>query len=506
MKNFLSILLVATMLFSLVACNKNEPDIENNPNDTNLTEWQKMYEIAIQEYINADVFFSSVYIGDVDGDGIPTVAFSTNPYYYKTPDVIMNCVNGRIAEITDFETEDSGSAVMETYCFVDGTNDIVYRTYGNTTGTFGANEFQAIYSIVESGEYEVVSEKEFELSKELSEKYNNMLASGDTDVAEYQKAILSQMDDEVKTVTGSNASFLEYQSVARDFTVASEAEFDLNMKNAVQYINDMLDINLTLEANDKNINNETDSKELFNAENYIGEWGSDYFGCGLYGETITIHSADDNKIIYSIFYYRLGGVDYQEATVNSDGTADIRGTYEHLYIDGKMIFENNQIKLVVEDTNINGVECDSSVFERLKNAPQYRMKKALANYIDDWDKATIEEKSFAGRELFWDIMKYQPELSWYDDMFEIRMFNETISHDADKVTASYEVVEISDMSKGKRIGLVVVIEKDSVQFKVLSEIDRTEICIQTYDWNGEQITDGYLDDNMTLYEAVFQNS
>ena len=171
-----------------------------------------------------------------------------------------------------------------------------------------------------------------------------------------------------------------------------------------------------------------------------------------------------------------------------------------------MMFENNQIKLVVEDTNINGVECDSSVFERLKNAPQYRMKKALANYIDDWDKATIEEKSFAGRELFWDIMKYQPELSWYDDMFEIRMFNETISHDADKVTASYEVVEISDMSKGKRIGLVVVIEKDSVQFKVLSEIDRTEICIQTYDWNGEQITDGYLDDNMTLYEAIFQNS
>ncbi len=88
-------------------------------------------------------------------------------------------------------------------------------------------------------------------------------------------------------------------------------------------------------------------------------------------------------------------------------------------------------------------------------------------------------------------MKYQPESSWYDDMFAIRMFNETISHDADKVTASYEAVETSNMSKGKRIALVIVVGKDSVQFKFFSETGRTEICLQTYDWNGNRLSDGY---------------
>lgn len=508
MKKILSITLVFAMLLSFVACNKGEPDSNENQNETKLAEWQERYELIIQEYINAGIFISSVYIGDVDGDGVPTVAFSTNPYYYKTPAVILNYVDGNIAELTKYETEDSGSSVTSAYYFVSGTNDIVYRTYGNTTGTFGANEAQLIYSISDSGEYEVVSEKEFELYEEMSEKYNNMLASGGTDIAEYQKAILSQMDDEVKNVTGSNASLLEYQSVARDFTVRSDPELDLNMENAVKYINDTLNINLVVETNDEKTNKdneETASDELFNAENYIGEWGGDYYGSGLYGETITIHSADDNKIIYSIFYYRIGGVDYQEATVNSDGTADIRGTYEHLYIDGKMIFEKNQIRLVVEDTNINGVECGTSIFERLKNAPQYRMKKGLANYIDNWKAASTEEKTFAGRELFWDIMKYQPELNKHNELFEIRMFNETVSHDADEIIASYESVEISNISEGKRIALVMVVGKDSVQFKFFSETDKAKSYIQTYDWNGNRLSDGYSNDEVTLYDCIFQN-
>ena len=122
------------------------------------------------------------------------------------------------------------------------------------------------------------------------------------------------------------------------------------------------------EKTDKD-NEKVTQEELFNAENYIGEWGADYYGAGIYGETITILSADDNCINCDIFYYRIAGFDNIEATVNGDGVADIRATCdEQLYLNGKMIFEKNQIKLIVEETNVNSIESQTLVFERIKNA------------------------------------------------------------------------------------------------------------------------------------------
>lgn len=244
MKKFLSITLSIVMLFSLVACNKNE----QGQNETKLAEWQEMYQETFVEILgagdeHAPVGIASAYISDTNADGIPLIALSLNAYTSQYPDIILNYVNGKVVELP-VQIDNYGSSVTESIYFVNGTDDIVYRSYGNTTGTFGENEFQKIYSITESGKYELVSDKGFALSEDMSKEYTAMLVSGGNDIYDYQQSIFSQMDDEIEKITGKAPSLVDYKTVAVNFTISSDGS-EIDMEKALKYINQMLEIEIS---------------------------------------------------------------------------------------------------------------------------------------------------------------------------------------------------------------------------------------------------------------------
>ena len=310
LNKFLSVALILAMLFSFVACNKNEPDIDEGQNQTISTEWQQAYESTLYEFLGESVEFASAYISDTNADGIPLIALSMNKYTPEYPNIILNYVNGKVVELP-VQIENHGFSVAESIYFVNGTDDAVYRSYGNTTGTFGANEFQKIYSITESGEYEIVSDKEFTLSEEMSGEYTELLASGGNDILAYQQNIFSQMDEEVEKVTGKAPSLIDYKTVAVKFT--TDAQVD--MESALKYINQMLETELSI-GNDVESTEKNDVEETIKLP--LPEETVEFVFCSGAGAWQTLMTLNDDGSFngaYSDTDMGDGGEQYPNGTV-----------------------------------------------------------------------------------------------------------------------------------------------------------------------------------------------
>lgn len=205
--------------------------------------WQQKYEETLQKCIDDGVLFGAVYVADTDGDGIPTVAVATNPFWFKIPDMILNYVNGNVAIQGQVEEVASGSGVVKEVYFVKGTNDFVFRSIGNTTGTFTANEYQCVYKLSSYGVYEK-SQKEFYITEELENEYQAGIAEGNYDITKYQNYIVSEMNKNLNDVYGKPVSLIRFNDVAKTFLIESEEEINSNQQKAVDYINKELGINL----------------------------------------------------------------------------------------------------------------------------------------------------------------------------------------------------------------------------------------------------------------------
>ena len=207
------------------------------------SKWQQEYEETLQKCIDDGVLFGAVYVADTDGDGIPIVAVATNPFWFKIPDMILNYVNGNVVIQGQIEEVGSENAVTTEVLFIKGTNDFVFRSLGNTTGTFTANEFQRIYKLTSHGVYES-SQRDYYVTEELEKEYQAGITAGNNDIRKYQNYIIDEMNKDLGNVYGQPITLIRFNDVAKTFLIESEDEISSNQQKAVEYLNKKLGINL----------------------------------------------------------------------------------------------------------------------------------------------------------------------------------------------------------------------------------------------------------------------
>ena len=204
------------------------------------TSWSR----AIADYINNfakenDILpYVSAYVCDMDGNGIPEVAFGSSTSF--APFMLVTYSDGKIVEFTDTEMLGfGGSGSFSTHlAFVKGTSMVFAESYGTSTGTAGGNA-TALWDVT-GGKYAL---------KKAITNYND----GDfTPGYEYDSSIdpdddsngLSRQDgdiiDQVRNAASeavlpnySNYTFVYYDEVAVD-------------ENFVEYLSDNLFESLTI--------------------------------------------------------------------------------------------------------------------------------------------------------------------------------------------------------------------------------------------------------------------
>ncbi len=210
--------------------------------EENVAEWKKQYSEKLQEIIDGDYLINAVYINDVNGDGIPVVAISTNYANHRIPSVIFDYKDGKLVAKYDIDNLSSGDSVIDKVYFCKGSDSFVYRSYGNTQGTVASNA-QEIYNISDFGSYTVQSKNEVALSPELEAKSASLQDNGD--LTEYQEYIISEQDKKLEEHFGKDLQLIDYSLAMQDFGQPDSARND---KAIVAYLNTKLGLSLKLKG------------------------------------------------------------------------------------------------------------------------------------------------------------------------------------------------------------------------------------------------------------------
>ncbi len=185
--------------------------------------WHEAYQDKLQEMLNKNINFSSVFVGEINADEAPVVAVSTVGIdIYPFPQYVLSYRNGEVKTLFINESGGgTGGTTKEDVLFVKGTDLVVFRYFGNSEGTKGSAQ-QIIYGI-KDGEYvELDNREEFDI-KNISD---NNLSLSDT-----QNYLTNQMDDILSQYTGS-----------KDFVYFSEKKVE---ENPIGYLEEKLDIELS---------------------------------------------------------------------------------------------------------------------------------------------------------------------------------------------------------------------------------------------------------------------
>ena len=241
MKKIISLILVFVLLFAFSACGNNDAGTSD---ETQNKEWQVKYEETLQKCIDEGLLFGGVYVEDTDGDGIPTVALATNPYWFKIPNMILNYVDGNVVVQGEIEEVDSGDAVSTEVYFINGTNDFIFRSVGNYISAFGENEYQRVYTLSSYGVYEQ-NEKQFNLPDDLQNEYMTMLDSSTFDNSKYVNYIVDEMNRDLDDTYGRPVTLINFNDVVEMFLIESGDDINSNQQKAIEYLNENLGINLT---------------------------------------------------------------------------------------------------------------------------------------------------------------------------------------------------------------------------------------------------------------------
>lgn len=148
------------------------------------------------------------------------------------------------------------------------------------------------------------------------------------------------------------------------------------------------------------------------ATDCIGEW---VLTEGNIDERIlTIHSVNDNVVVFDLFYYRLASFENQTATINSDGTASFTITVGSESIQGKLGFNENLTVYITKSMH-PFVRADLTIYSRkIAVPPDANNENSNDNSVtlaewetmsdsDYWDKCVFAlENALRSHSDIWD--------------------------------------------------------------------------------------------------------
>ena len=210
-------------------------------------DWKNQYEEILQKMIDDGYQITAAWVEDVDGDGVPMVALSTNSAVYRIPNIILNYEDGKAVVKDDIVNSGSGWSVVDEVWFCEKTDYVIFRYYGNTTGTLTTNR-QTIYNISEFGTYSVCLDNEIFLPGEYEEEISAFHNAGNSsfDLEKYQNYFVEEMDKDARELIGDDAVFVNYAYVMREFYDYSDnVEYETVVPSVVAYLNGHLGTDLT---------------------------------------------------------------------------------------------------------------------------------------------------------------------------------------------------------------------------------------------------------------------
>ena len=211
-KKELAVFLAVLVFFSMIllpSCNSNESENTAEPETTVVSEdVLSAAKAAYCEELSQLSYFDNLNINNVGGvflfentaDGIPFLAISI-PYSdtYPSPDIVYKYVDGEVIEINP-ESAGTGGTVRDEFWFVDGTDIVVYRYFGNSMGTFGSGK-QIIYSDFINGGCSQTSQM-FSVDWHYSD---------DSDIQRAQDEMRKQMDAELLKKTENDFKLISFK-------------------------------------------------------------------------------------------------------------------------------------------------------------------------------------------------------------------------------------------------------------------------------------------------------
>ncbi len=256
------------------------------PTDTidERVEWKIKYEEKIQELIDAGYCINAAYVDDVNSDGVPTVALSTEFPDKKIANIILNYKNGEFLVLDGIKSSAYNEKCIEEFLFYWGTDFAVHRVIGNHMDTMRASK-QTIYSVSEENgktAYKVISETKDILSdedwkvvkdlekEEAEEDYSDSYAENEYFYLykdKHQEKIKKAFDAVIEeTVADDDTLVINFFDKKADFGELFDADCNERTaeitKSAIKYLNVELGVNLkTSAATLKNIYKPTQTGE-----------------------------------------------------------------------------------------------------------------------------------------------------------------------------------------------------------------------------------------------------
>ncbi len=184
-----------------------QTDITEETNDSRVFELKTEYAKIAGEILSLPVSYEGLeiqcYVFNETESRFPVFAYSTGLDIYTSPFSVY-CFDGeKITEINP-PSAGSGGTAKDQFYFIKDTNVMVYRSFGNSEGTFSGSE-QVIYNGFKDGSI-IIESQSYEYETDSNADLNENIANA-------QKAMCAQMDEDLTKYVGDSYELVLYQDV-----------------------------------------------------------------------------------------------------------------------------------------------------------------------------------------------------------------------------------------------------------------------------------------------------